>query len=122
MINKESHRRKIEGSKKESRRQTKKEIEGERESRRYAKKDRGERQKVEDRERKTQKRKERKRLKRIGSEKTKMKTYMFDLEREQIATKERRKETTELRSARYICGGELSSRDPRITRISIFNP
>ena len=26
--------------------------------------------------------------------------------------KERRKKTTELRSARYICAGEISSRDP----------
>ena len=31
---------------------------------------------------------------------------------EQIATKERRKKTTEVRSARYICGGEISSKDP----------
>ena len=40
MVNKGSQRRKIEGSKKESRRQIKKETEGERESRGYAKKDR----------------------------------------------------------------------------------
>ena len=52
----------------------------------------------------------RKRLKRIGSEKTKMEKYVSF--REQIATKERRKKTTELRSARYICAGEISSRDP----------
>ena len=31
--------------------------------------------------------------------------------REQIATKERRKKTTELRSAQHICAGEISSRD-----------
>ena len=43
MINKENQRRKIEDSKKESRRQTKKETEGERESRGYAKTGRGER-------------------------------------------------------------------------------
>ena len=43
MINKENQRRKIEGSKKKSSRQTKKETEGERESRVYAKTDRGER-------------------------------------------------------------------------------
>ena len=53
MVSKESQRRKIEDSKKESRRQIKKETEGERESRGYAKKDRGERQKVEDRESRT---------------------------------------------------------------------
>ena len=29
-----------------------------------------------------------------------------------ITTKERRKKTTELRSAQYICAGEISSRDP----------
>ena len=49
---------KKEGSKKESRKQTKKEIEGERESRGYAKKDRGERQTVEYRKSRTQKKKE----------------------------------------------------------------
>ena len=43
MINKETLGRKIESSKKESRRQIKKETEGERESRGYAKKDGGER-------------------------------------------------------------------------------
>ena len=45
MINKESQRRMLEGSKKESRRhiQTKKETEGGRKSRGYVKKDRGER-------------------------------------------------------------------------------
>ena len=58
MINKENQRRKIEGSKKESRRQTKKEKEGERESRVYAKTDRGERQKAEDMERSIQEKKE----------------------------------------------------------------
>ena len=58
MINKENQRRKIEGSKKKSRRQTKKETEGERESRVYAKTDRGERQKVEDMERSIQEKKE----------------------------------------------------------------
>ena len=54
MINKETQGRKTESSKKESRRQIKKETEGERESRGYAKKDGGERQKVEDRETITQ--------------------------------------------------------------------
>ena len=54
MINKETQGRKIESSKKESRRQIKKETEGERGSRGYAKKDGGERQKVEDRETITQ--------------------------------------------------------------------
>ena len=58
MINKVSQRRKIERSKKVSKRLTKKETEGERESRGYAKKDRGERQKVEDRESRTLDRKE----------------------------------------------------------------
>ena len=58
MVSKESQRRKIEDSKKESRRQIKKETEGERESRGYAKKDRGERQKVEDRESRTKELKE----------------------------------------------------------------
>ena len=43
MINKETQGRKIESSKKESRRQIKKETEGERGSRGYAKKDGGER-------------------------------------------------------------------------------
>ena len=43
MINKETQRRKIESSKKESRGQIKKETEGERESRGSAKKDGGER-------------------------------------------------------------------------------
>ena len=43
MINKESQRRKIKGSKEESRRQIKKETDGERESRGYTKRDRGER-------------------------------------------------------------------------------
>ena len=52
MIHKESQRRKIEGSKKESRRKA------ERESRGYAKKDRGERQKVEDRASRTQEKKD----------------------------------------------------------------
>ena len=51
MINKESQRRKIDGSKKESRSRQRK---TERESKRYVKKDRGERQKVEDREIRTQ--------------------------------------------------------------------
>ena len=48
----------MQGSKKENRGQTKKETEGERESRGYAKKDRGERQKVEDRESRTKELKE----------------------------------------------------------------
>ena len=43
MIKKESQRRKIEASKKESRRQANKETVAERESRGYAKKDQGER-------------------------------------------------------------------------------
>ena len=51
MINKESQRRKINGSKKQSRRQTRK---TERKSRGYAKNDRGERKKVKDRESRTQ--------------------------------------------------------------------
>ena len=58
MINKESQRRKIKGSKEESRRQIKKETDGERESRGYTKRDRGERQKVKDRESRTQEQKE----------------------------------------------------------------
>ena len=58
MIKKESQRRKIEGSKKESRREAKKETVAERESRGYAKKDPGERQKVEDRETRTQEKKD----------------------------------------------------------------
>ena len=57
MINKKSQRRKIEGSKEESRRQTKKETDRERESRGYTKRDRGERQKVKDRESRTQEQK-----------------------------------------------------------------
>ena len=73
----------MQGSKKESRGQTKKETEGERESRGYAKKDRGERQKAEVRKRK--------RLKRIGSENTKIKKYMFHLENRQQQRKEGRK-------------------------------
>ena len=32
--------------------------------------------------------------------------------RKYTTTKERRKKTTELRSAQYICAGEISSRDP----------
>ena len=32
--------------------------------------------------------------------------------REQIATKERRKKMAEMRTAQYICAGEISSRDP----------
>ena len=43
MINKESQRRKTEGSKEESRRQTKKETDRERDSRGYTKRNRGER-------------------------------------------------------------------------------
>ena len=58
MINKESQRRKIEGSKEEGGRQTKKETDGERESRGYTKRDRGERSKVKDRESRTQEQKE----------------------------------------------------------------
>ena len=56
MVSKESQRRKTEGSKKESKRQTRK---IERESRGgYAKKDRGERQKVEDWDSRTQEKKD----------------------------------------------------------------
>ena len=55
MVNKESQRRKIEGSKKESKKQTRK---IERESRGYAKKDRGERQKVKDWDSRTQEKKD----------------------------------------------------------------
>ena len=58
MINKESQRGKTEVIKKGSRRQTKKETGGEGESRGYAKKDRGERQKVEDSKSRTQENKE----------------------------------------------------------------
>ena len=47
MINKENQRKKIEDSKRESRTQTKKETEGERESLGYSKTDKGEGQKVE---------------------------------------------------------------------------
>ena len=56
MINKESQRRKIEGSMKESRRH--RDTEGESRSRGSAKKHRGERQKVEDTESRTQEKKE----------------------------------------------------------------
>ena len=49
-----------------------------------------------------------KRQKRIGSEKTEI----YVLFRQQITTKERRKKTTELRFVRYICAGEIFSRDP----------
>ena len=58
MINKESQRRKTEGGKEEGGRQTKKETDGERESRGYTKRDRGERSKVKDRESRTQEQKE----------------------------------------------------------------
>ena len=57
MINKESQRGKTEVSKKDSRRQTKKETGGGK-SRGYAKKDRGERQNVEDSTSRTQENKE----------------------------------------------------------------
>ena len=36
---------------------------------------------------------------------------MYFTFREYIATKERRKKMTEVRSARYICAGEISSED-----------
>ena len=85
MTNKESQRRKIEGSKKASRRQTRK---TERESRGYAKKDRGERQKVEDRESRAQ---EKNNWKKKGSEKTKIKKCMFHLENRKQQRKEGRK-------------------------------
>ena len=58
MINNESQRRKIEGSKKESKTQTKKQAEVERESSGFAKQDRRERQKTEDRESRTQEKKD----------------------------------------------------------------
>ena len=58
MINNESQRRKIEGSKKESKTQTKKSTEVERESSGFAKQDRRERQKAEDRESRTQEKKD----------------------------------------------------------------
>ena len=48
MINKENQRRKIEDSKKESRTQTKKQTEGERENLRYSEIYKGEGQKIED--------------------------------------------------------------------------
>ena len=56
------------------------------------------------------------RLKRIGSEKTKMKKCMFHLENRQQQSKERsrKKKTTEVRSALYICAGEISSKDPSV--------
>ena len=90
MVNKESQRRKIKSSKKESKRQTRK---TERESRGYAKKNKGERQKVEDRESRRQRNQKtrKERLKRIGSEKTKMKKCMLHLENEQKQRKEGRK-------------------------------
>ena len=84
MINKESHRRKIEGSKKESRRHTRK---TESESRGYAKKDRG---KVESR-RQAKQNTGKERLKRIGSEKIKTQKYMFHLENRQQQRKQGRK-------------------------------
>ena len=58
MINKENQNKKVEDSKKESRRQTTKETEGERESKGYAKTEKGERQKVEDRESSIEEKKE----------------------------------------------------------------
>ena len=85
MVNKESQRRKIEGSKKESKRQTK----TERESRGYGKKD-IQRRKVESR-RQGKQNTGKERLKRIGSEKTKMRKCMFDLENRQQQRKEGRK-------------------------------
>ena len=54
----------------------------------------------------------RKRQKRIRSEKTEINKDIVSF-REYITTKKRRKKTTELRSARYICAREISSRDPR---------
>ena len=78
MVNKESQRRKIEGSKKESKRQTRK---TERESRGYAKKD-IQRRKVESR-RQGKQNTGKERLKRVGSEKTKMKKCMLHLEYKQ---------------------------------------
>ena len=87
MVNKESQRRKTEGSKKESKRQTRK---TERESRGYAKKD-IQRRKVESR-RQGKQNTGKERLKRVGSEKTKMKKCMLHLENKQQQRKEGRKQ------------------------------
>ena len=92
MVNKESQRRKIEGSKKESRRQTKKD----KKRKQRISKER-QRRKIESRRQRNQNI-GKERLKRIGSEETKMKKCVSF--REQIATKERKKKTTEVRSAR----------------------
>ena len=85
MINKESWRRKIEGSKKESRRQTKKD----RKRKQRICKER-QRRKIESR-RQGKQNTGKERLKRIGSEKTKMKKYMFHLDNRQQQRKEGRK-------------------------------
>ena len=64
------------------------------------------RRKIEDskKQSKTQTKKDRKR---------KRKFRIFkDRQRKYKTTKERRKKTTELRSARYICAGKIYSRDP----------
>ena len=86
MVNKESQRRKIEGSKKESKRQTRK---TERGSRGYAKKD-IQRRNVESR-RQGKQNTGKERLKRSGSENTKMKKCMLHLENKQQQRKEGRK-------------------------------
>ena len=106
MIHKKYQRRKIQGSKKENRRQTKKETEGEKESRGYAKKDRGERQKVEDG--KVEHRK-RKRQKRIGSEKTKKKNICFILSIIINKGKKGENDRTEA-CTKYLCWGYIFKR------------
>ena len=109
MINKENQRRKktgikkVEHKKKETERRKRKfRIFKDRQSRRIEKR---------------RLNRKRKRQKRIGSEKTKIKKYVSF--RKYITTKERKK-MTELRSPRYICAGEISSRDPseRLQRIA----
>ena len=103
MINKESRERQ---------KAVRKKVEGRQERQKGKVEDMQRKTEEKDRKQKTGKveHRKRKRLKRIGSEKTKMEKYVSF--REQIATKERRKKTTEVRSARYICAGEISSRDP----------
>ena len=55
--------------------------------------------------------KQRKRHKGIRYEKTEIEKRYIPL-REQITTKEEKKITTKLKFVRYICAGELCSRDP----------
>ena len=61
-----------------------------------------------------------KRQKRIGSERTKIKKYVSF--RKYITAKERMKKTTELRTARYICAGDIASRDPKVKERKISEP